>query len=140
MKGFSACIPIVLVAALLMGMGGLGGEPEGTVPETDENIRARILDRSGVMTELTLFSMDGKVFLTGQRGSGEITVFFKNIRELDFNKVVGENIPAKLQLQSGEVLDLEVKKRAVFYGDTGYGAFQIRARDVKKIEFPPSPG
>jgi hypothetical protein len=140
MKGFSAIILIVLVAALLMGMGGLGGEPEGTVPETDENIQARVLDRSGVMTELTRFSMDGKVFLTGQRGSGEITVFFKNILELDFNKVVGEHIPAKLQLQSGEVLDLEVKKRAVFYGDTGYGAFQIRARDVKKIEFPRSPG
>jgi len=140
MKGVSAVILMVFVAALLMGMGGLGGAPEGTVPETDENITARVLDRSGVTTELTRFSMDGKVFLTGQRGNGEITVFFKNIRTLDFDQVAGEHIPAKLQLLSGKALDLEVKKRAVFYGSTGYGAFQIRARDVKRIEFPQSAG
>ena len=29
-------------------MGGLGGTPEGVVPETKENIRARIIDRQGV--------------------------------------------------------------------------------------------
>lgn len=140
MKGLGAFILIVLVAVLLMGMGGLGGEPEGKVPETDENIKARVFDRSGVMTELTQFSMDGKVFLTGKRGNGEITVFFKDIRRLEFDQVIGENVPAKLLLDSGETLGLEVKKRAVFYGSTGYGVFHIRARDVKRIEFPDSAG
>lgn len=136
MKGLAISMMIVLTALLLSGMGELGGGPEGTVPETSENIKARVFDRSGTMAELTRFSMDGKVFLAGKIGDGEVTVFFKDIREVDFNQVTGEYIRAILKLASGKSLDLRISKRAVFYGSTGFGAYNIRARDVKRIEFP----
>jgi hypothetical protein len=135
MKRFAVSMAILCSALLLTGMGGLGGGPEGTVPETSENIQARVYDRSGAVAELSQFSMDGQVFLTGKLGDGDVTVFFKDLRQIDFTQVTGEYIPAKLQLDSGKALDLKIRKRAVFYGSTGFGAYQIRARDIKRIEF-----
>lgn len=140
MKLLAKAALVVFAVLPLMGMGELGGGPEGTVPETDEDIAARVFDRSGVMTELTRFSMDGQVYLAGQRGDGEVTVFFKDLRGVEFGKVVGETLDADLRLKSGETLRLGIKKRAVFYGSTGYGAYHIRARDIRRIEFPQSGG
>jgi hypothetical protein len=135
MRTIFAAMGIVLVGLVLCGMGGLGSGPEGTVPETKENIRVRLTDRAGVSTELTQFSMGGEVFLTGRRGDGEITVFFKHLDRVDFDQVVGQDVPADLVLDSKEKIHLLVRKRTLFYGNTGYGAFRIQARDIKTIEF-----
>lgn len=130
-------IALVFAAALMLcGMGGLGLGPEGKVPETDEDVAARVRDRSGVTTELTQFSMDGQVYLAGRRGDGEVTVFFRDLRAAAFGALSGETLEVELQLKSGETLTLQVQKRAVFYGSTGYGAYHIRAQDIARIEFP----
>lgn len=125
----------LLAAAMLTGMGDLGGVPAGTVPKTDENIKTQIVDRSGVSTGLSSFSMDGQIFLDGRRGDGRMNVFFRDLREISFGKVSGEEVPVELLLKSGSRLQLTVRKRALFYGDTGYGAYRIPARDVSRIVF-----
>lgn len=126
---------VLLTTAMLMGMGNLGGTPEGTVPKTEENIKAQIVDRSGVSTELSRFSMGGNVFLEGQRGEGRMSVFFRDLKEVSFGPVSGNETPADLLLKSGSRLQLKVNKSAVFYGDTGYGAYRISASDVSRIVF-----
>ena len=125
----------LLAGAVLTGMGDLGGIPAGTVPKTDENIKAQIVDRSGVSTELSNFSMDGQIFLDGRRGDGQMNIFFRELREMSFGKVSGEEVPVDLLLKSGSRLQLNVRKRTLFYGDTGYGAYRIPARDVSRIVF-----
>jgi len=125
----------LLAVAVLTGMGDLGGIPAGTVPKTDENIKAQIVDRSGVSTELSNFSMDGQIFLDGRRGDGQMNIFFRELREISFGKVSGEEVPVDLLLKSGSRLQLNVRKRTLFYGDTGYGAYRIPARDVSRIVF-----
>ena len=125
----------LLAGAVLTGMGDLGGIPAGTVPKTDENIKAQIVDRSGVSTELSNFSMDGQIFLDGRRGDGQMNIFFRELREISFGKVSGEEVPVDLLLKSGSRLQLNVRKRTLFYGDTGYGAYRIPARDVSRIVF-----
>lgn len=136
MRGVLTAVLVLLVATMLTGMGGLGGAPAGTVPKTEENIKAKIVDRSGVSTELGWFSMDGKVFLEGKRGEGQMSVFFRELKEVSFGPVSGEDVPADLLLKSGSSLQIKVRKRAVFYGDTGSGAYWIPARDVSRIVFP----
>jgi len=126
-------VPVAATAVLLMGMGSLGGIPEGTVPKTGENVRVQISDRSGVTTDLEKFSMDGNVFLNGRRGDGQMEVFFRDLRQIDFGQVSGEDVPADLQFKSGSQLELRVRKRAVFYGSTNQGAFRIPVRDVSRI-------
>lgn len=135
MRGVLTTVLVLLTAAMLTGMGNLGGAPEGTVPKTEENIKAQIVDRSGVSTELSRFSMDGEVFLDGRRGEGHMSVFFRDLKEIGFGPVSGEDVPADLLLKSGSRLQLKVKKGAVFYGDTGSGAYRISAGDVSRIVF-----
>lgn len=125
----------LLTAVLLMGMGNVGGTPEGTVPKTEENIRAQLVDRSGVSNELTRFSMDGNVFLNGRRGEGQMSVFFRDLNEVSFGLVSGKDAPADLLLKSGKHVQLKVNKSAIFYGDTGSGAYHISAGDVSRIVF-----
>lgn len=123
----------LLVAVILTGMGELGGVPAGNVPETDENIKVQVVDRSGVSTDLSSFSMDGQTFLDGRRGDGQMNVFFRDLREISFGKVSGDEVSVELLLKSGSRLQLNVRKRTLFYGDTGYGAYRIPARDVSRI-------
>ncbi|NJC89360.1 MAG: hypothetical protein FIB02_12670 [Desulfuromonas sp.] len=136
MKRLAWMTLILVVTLFCMGMGELGGQPEGTVPETDVRIEAKIVDRSGVETSLNQFSMDGKTYLDALRGSGQLTIPFQQLATLTCGKVAGDEMAVQVKLKSGSVMDLAIRKRAVFYGSTGYGAFVIKARDVAKIDFP----
>ena len=136
MRGALTVILVLLAAGLLMGMGNVGGAPDGTIPKTKENIMAHIVDRSGVATDLTKFSMAGEVFLEGRRGEGTMSVFFRDLKEITFGPVSGNDAPADLLLKTGSHLLLKVNKSAIFYGDSGYGAYRIPAGDVTRIVFP----
>ncbi|QXE92403.1 hypothetical protein [Geomonas subterranea] len=125
---------VLLTAAVLMGMGNLGGAPEGEVPKTDENIKVQLTDRSGMKVELTRFSMNGKVFVEGKRGAGEMSVFFHDLKEISFGLVSGDMVPADLLLKSGRRLQLNLRRSAVFHGDTGDGAYQISAPEISGIQ------
>lgn len=132
-----AVVGVLFAALFLAGMGGLGGAPEGTIPETEEDIRARVTDRQGMSTDLRRFSMDGKTFLSGSRGSATVTIPFARIDHIDFGESAGNAVPAQVQLAGGERLPLRIDRRAVFYGSTGYGSYQVRARDLRRIDFRP---
>lgn len=138
MKSFGFIIVILVGTVALMGMGSLGGQPQGTAPKTEVNIHAQIVDRSGVTTEVAQFSMEGKVYLEGARGDGQMTVLFKKLQGIAFGKVEGQIVPAELKFKNGENLKLKLRKSSVFYGSTRYGTFQIRAGNIQKIEFLPT--
>lgn len=129
-------ILIVVLAIFCMGMGGLGGHPEGTVPKTEVRIQAELQDRNGISTNLNQFSMDGKTSLVAFRGKGTLTIPFEQIDTITFGDVSGDELKVDAKLKSGNVLTLAVRPRAQFYGSTGYGAFEIPAQDVYSIDFP----
>ena len=114
---------------------GMGGAPQGSIPEPDENMTVVLVDRSGLQTELTKFSMDGHVYFAGQLGDGQITVYFRNLKSVEMGDVSGENVRVRLHLKSGEDLSITARKRAIFFGNTPYGIYQIRAMDVSRINF-----
>jgi hypothetical protein len=124
------------VALLCMGMGGLGGQPEGSVPETDINIQAQVKDRVGATTSLSQFSMDGQTFLSALRGRGKLSIPFQQIDVINFGEVKGDQVMVDVRLKSGEALALTIRSRAQFYGSTGFGAFQVTSRDVASLDFP----
>lgn len=136
MKRGLVSLLLIVVALLCMGMGGLGGHPEGTVPETDVRIHADIKDRDGITTSLNQFSMNGKTFLDTQRGQGQLTIPFQHIDTVTFSEVREEELKVDVKLKSGNVMTLAILSDAEFYGSTGYGAFQIKAKDVYSIDFP----
>lgn len=136
MRRFARLASLLIVAVLCMGMGDLGGQPEGTTPETDVRIEAKIIDRSGTETSVNQFSMDGKTYLDALRGSGQLTIPFQQLASVTCGNVVGDEMAVQVKLKSGSILDLSIRKRASFYGSTGYGSFVIKARDVARIDFP----
>lgn len=136
MKKAALLVLVVVGALFCTGMAELGGQPEGTVPETDVRIEAKVVDRAGTETVLNQFSMDGKTYLDALRGQGQLTIPFQQLSVITFGKVSGEQLATEVKLKSGVVLELTVRKRALFYGSTGFGAFVIKARDVARIEFP----
>jgi len=136
MKYVLKSLIIVVTVILCMGMGELGGRPEGTIPETDVRIEAKITDRSSMETSLNQFSMDGKTYLDALRGNGQLTIPFQQLASLTCGKISGDEMAVQVKLKSGAVMDLAIRKRALFYGSTGYGSFVIKAYDVARIDFP----
>lgn len=135
MKLLRAIIFLVVVMLCLTGMGNLGGGPEGTVPKVDENIRVKVTDRDGVTIELSEFSQEGKLALDGTLGSAQMTILFKNMASADFSPVENkEEMTVSIKLKDGANVSIKIRKRLIFYGSTGYGAYQIKARDLKRIE------
>jgi hypothetical protein len=126
---------VTAIALISLGMGGLGGSPEGTVPKTDVNIQAEVKDHGGTVTSLSQFSMDGKTFLEAWRGQGRLTIPFLQIETVSFDEIKGDEVKIVTRLKSGEVVPLTIRSGAQFYGSTGFGAFRIRSRDVASIVF-----
>jgi len=127
---------VLIIAIFCTGMGGLGGQPEGTIPETDVNIQAEVKDRDGVTTSLEKFSMAGKISLDAWRGQGKLTIPFENIDTITFGDNKGDAVMVDVKLKTGETMTLQVRSRAQFYGSTGFGAFQIKSKDLALIDFP----
>ena len=127
---------ILLVAAIfLTGMGNLGGAPVGTVPKVEEEIKAKVTDQSGIVTTLEHFSLDGQTVIEGERGNGSVTIQLRDIETLTLSPAeVKDKISATIKLKDGQEVQLQLRKRLFFNGSTGYGAFVVRAADVKLIQ------
>ena len=127
---------LLLTAAIfLTGMGNLGGAPVGTVPKVEEEIKAKVTDQSGIVTTLEHFSLDGQTMIEGERGNASVTIPLREIVSLTLQPAEEKDkIAATIKLKDGQDVQLQLRKRLIFNGSTGYGAYVIRAVDVKLIE------
>lgn len=124
------------LALLLTGMGSLNGGPVGTVPKADEEIKARLTDQEGVVTALSQFSLDGQTIIEGTRGSAKIAIPLRNIATITLAPAAKKDeVNARIILRDGQEVPLLLRKRLIFNGSTGYGAFVINAGDVRQIDF-----
>ena len=119
----------------LMGMGGFGGGREPGQPARD--FRATFTDADGTKMVATRVLAGGDASLDGELGRGHLRVPFDNIVRITFQPVEGERdrVRAQVQLREGEPLTLTVRSSTTFYGQTPGGAYQIRARDLKAVDF-----
>ena len=87
-------------------------------------------------TALENFSMSGKTSLNAWRGQGQLTIPFANIDMVVFGDSQGDAVTVDVKLKTGESMMLRLRSRAQFYGSTGFGAFQIKAKDLARIDLP----
>ncbi len=128
---------IVICFLFLMGMGELGGTagPVEKIPVPEKNFSVGVLDRDGVHTALQSFSFAGKVFLAGKYGSGEVTIPFEKIAEIQFQGQEGSEIVVKVLLRDQKSVLVKIDKQAKFFGKTDFGSYQIEAKGLKSIRF-----
>jgi hypothetical protein len=135
MHPIKSLLLLLVVAIFLTGMGNLGGAPVGTVPKVEEEIKAKVTDQSGIVTSLEHFSLDGQTMIEGERGNGSVTIKLHDIDTLTLRPAdEKDKISAIIKLKEGQEVQLQLRKRLFFNGSTGYGAFVIRAVDVKLIQ------
>jgi hypothetical protein len=138
MKKFLAPLLILISILFMMGMGEMGGGvPADKTPTPEKNVSVRVTDREGIQTTLTQFSQDGKVSLTGKRGSATVSIPFEKISQAQIAALEGDDVQVKVSLRSQESLDIKIAKRAKFYGKANFGSFQIELKDLKAVHFLP---
>jgi len=135
MRPLKSLLLLLLAAIFLTGMGNLGGTPVGTVPTVEEEIKAKVTDQGDVVTTLEHFSLDGATVIEGTRGNATVSIQLRDIDTLTLHPVEEkDNVGATIKLKDGQEVPLQLRKRLIFNGSTGYGAFVIRAVDVKSIQ------
>ena len=122
MKRFLAPMVVLISILFIMGMGEMGGA---------------VTDREGVQTSLNQFSLEGKVYLAGKRGSATVSIPFEKISQLQIQSVEGNDVQAKVSLRTRESVDIKMEKKAKFYGKADFGSFQVEVKDLKAVNFLP---
>lgn len=123
---------------LLMGMGELGGTaPLERIPTPAKDFKVEIIDQVGVKTNLTKFSQEGKVVLSGKRGQAQIAIPFEIISKIEFIKLEGQEIILKVSLREPKSYEIKIEKKSKFFGQADFGPLRIEAQDIKMINFLP---
>ena len=106
---------------------------------TARDFRATCTDTDGTRMGATRVVAGGETSLDGELGRGHLRVPFDNIVRITFQPVDGERdrVRAQVQLREGEPVTLTVRSSTTFYGQTPGGAYQIRARDLRAVDFSP---
>ena len=123
-----------VVALALAGMGGLGGGRE-EAPARD--FRATFTDVDGARLDVSRVTTGGGTTLEGDLGRGRLRVPFDNVESVTF-KPSGtdrDRILADVKLREGEPVTITLRSSTTFYGRVPSGAYQIRARDLRAVEF-----
>ena len=138
MKNIFASVAVIIFFVFLMGMGGFGGSvPVDKIPEPSKKFTAVVVDQQGLKTPLGQFSHEGKVFISGKRGSAEVAAPFENISRVLFKGQEGNDIVAEVHMREPKSVEIRVDKRSKFYGKAEFGTFQIEAKDLQSINFHP---
>jgi hypothetical protein len=130
-----ALVALLLVAPVVMAMGGFGGGRESEAPARD--YRATFTDPDGMRIEDGRVTAGGDTSLEGDLGRGRLRIPFDNVSRVTFRASGTERdrVLADVQLREGEPLTLTMRSSTTFYGRVPSGAYQIRARDLRSVEF-----
>ena len=128
-------LAVALLAPDVMAMGGFGGARDEGLPARD--FRATLTDVDGTRMEVTRITSGGDASLEGDLGRGRLRVPFDNIARITFQAAENDHdrIHAQVQLREGEPVTLTVRSSTMFSGRTPGGAYQIRARDLRSVDF-----
>jgi hypothetical protein len=123
-----------LLAVGVMGMGSFGGNPDGGLPARD--YRATFVDVDGTRMEVSRVTAGGDTNLDGELGRGRLRISFDNVARVTMQpSEERDRVNARVELREGEPVTLSLRTSTTFYGQTPAGAYQIRARDLKAVEF-----
>ena len=134
-RSFPRKLAILLVVlplwASLVGLGG--NRAASSITDPSEQHEAVLTDADGTAVSVSGLTAAGEVSLVGRMGRGELRVRFANISGIELTDDPGDFASAKVALSDGSSVTLLVRDSLTFYGQTGNGLFQIRARDLKSV-------
>ena len=120
----------------LLGMGALGGGGgQGTMMTRD--FHATLTDVDGTRIAVSRVNVGGEASIEGDVGRGRLRIPFESITSIRFAPIGQDRdrVRAEVVLREGEPATLTVRGAATFYGQTSSGSYQIRARDLRTVDF-----
>lgn len=125
------------LAGGLMGMGALGGGGPGALPMRD--IRATLTDVDGTRIDVNHLTVGGEASMEGDLGRGRLKIALDQVTHVSIEPGGSDRdrLRATLSLRDGAPVNLIVRSSTTFYGQTGSGAYSIRARDLRSIDLLP---
>ena len=132
---------LIFVLAIALLFGGMGGGDEnltGRLPLPEKNFVVRITDRTGMQTESSRLTWEGKVNFRGKYGEATVKVPFTKISQVDFrpaNTGTSAYTVATLILNSGQQLDLSLENQSNVYAETPFGELEISVADLRQLDF-----
>jgi hypothetical protein len=125
-----AVMGLAVISVALLGMGAAGKQ------EVRSSTKAVFVDRDGVRVAAEQVTASGTTEIAGDLGRGSLHVPFENVESISFDAAEERgNRAATIRLRNGESVAMHVRGSLSFYGQTPVGAYQIRARDLKAVEF-----
>ena len=122
-----------LLLVFSVGMGGFGGTERISVPEPATNYYATITDQSDMTTRVEKISFDGQTAISGEVGSGHVSIDFEKIASIDF-VLQDQTLKADVSFKDGKTVALVVDKDLNCYAKLPYGDFRIAAKNLRKIK------
>ena len=136
MRAAARAVLVGLFGLAVMGMGGFGGGRDNGQPPRD--FGATFVDLDGNRVAATRVTVGGDASLEGEVGRGRLRVPFDNIAQVAFAATdARDHVRAEVRLRAGTPVTLSVRSSTTFYGQTPGGSYQIRARDLKTVDFTP---
>ena len=129
-------ILLLFVFLIFLGMGELGTEvTPGQIPTPEKNFKAELVDIDGIVTEADMVSFNGRIVVSGNRGSSFVTIPFEKISTLEVDRVQDDYAETRITLKSGGKVNLKIRKDIKCYGRTEFGTFFIYTGKVKSVSF-----
>ena len=131
----------ILALTLALLVGGMGGGDEnltGGLPLPEKNFVVDITDRTGMQTESSRLTWEGKVNFRGKYGEATVNVPFAKISHVDFrpaNTGSSSYTVATVILNSGQQLDLSLENQSNVYAETPFGELEISVADLRQLDF-----
>lgn len=139
MKKFLRFVVLAAAILLLTGMGSLQGPASpDKIPVPDKKYNAVVLDQTDFVAQCSEASIEGATFLEGKRGEGQHTLSFDHIQEVLF-RLQADRLTGIAKLRDGGSSELTLDVNQKLYGRTRYGTFQIKLRDIKKLQIEAAP-
>jgi len=129
---FLAVPLFLLVFVVVSGMSARDENAPQKIPEPLKNFSVIIEDQAGVKTKVSLFSINGATYLSGEMGKGSYSIPFENIKEVEF-RYTDDKLEAIAYLVKGDPVNLRPNKSLNCYGRTEFGSYLIKLGDIRKL-------
>ncbi len=108
------------------------GASENVKPDEAGSLCWDLLDGDGNAIRVRGLCADGKSYLSGELGRGDLQVPLQNVASLAFSDADGR-LTAEVVMMSGKTVTLTISGDASLAGETEFGKYQIEVRQVNRI-------
>ncbi len=124
---------LLLCLPLLMAMGTGSSDVPTRIPEPKANYLVTLTDQGGTTVDLSHFSIEGVVFLSGEMGRGELAVPLDQVKDVQIRRKDGE-LKAEVTLADGKNVTVTLKGSLKATGKTSFGNYRIGLDEVSRIQ------